>query len=173
MYEFDTSNDTITAIIANVDIGNAILRNTTQQKVDATLSSQSLSSPYQEFANGLKAKITVDNLSLWRSFFMQDSTQIPRLQLDASPNPFRLATAQNLFLPIHQDNAPWADVYIYNSAFQLAYSGQLPISYNENGGTRVISVPVSAIKSSLSSGVYFILAKTATSNYKWKVAVIR
>jgi hypothetical protein len=175
MYEFDMQHDTLTAVIANSDAGGAILRNTTPQKIDITLSSQSLSSPYQEFTNGLKAKISVDTLSLWRSYFMQSSTHtvVARLQSDASPNPFRLAEAQILFLPINEDKAPFADVCIYTSDFSLAYSGQLRTSYNENGSTRVIEVPASAVQLKLSSGVYFILAKTANSQYKWKVAVIR
>jgi hypothetical protein len=174
MYEFDMQQDTITAIIANVDVANAIIRNTTQQKIDVTLSSQSLSPPSQDLANGLKAKISVDTLSLWRWCFMQYSTGvITRLQSNAAPNPFHLAEAQKLFLPINEDNAQWANVYIYDSALKLAYSGQLHVYYNENGNTRVIEVPASEIKSKLSSGVYFILAKTANSDYKWKVAVIR
>jgi hypothetical protein len=174
MYEFDMQQDTITALIANVDAANAIGRNVTQQTVNVTLSSQSLSSPSQNLANGLKAKISVDTLSLWRWYFMQDSTGIiTRLQSNAAPNPFRLAVAQKLYLPINEDNAQWASVYIYDSALKLAYAGQLQTSYNENGGTRVIEVPASEIKSKLSSGIYFILAKTANSDYKWKVAVIR
>jgi hypothetical protein len=43
---------------------------------------------------------------------------------------------------------------------------------NEDG-FRAIVVPTSEIKSKLSSGIYFIIAKTANSDYKWKVAVIR
>ncbi|MCX6120466.1 MAG: hypothetical protein NTX44_02455 [Ignavibacteriales bacterium] len=173
MYEFNLQQDTITAVIANVDIGNAIMRNTTQQKIDVTLSSQSLSQPYIELANGLKVKIAVDNLSLWRPFFMQEAVPIQRLQFDAAPNPFRLAEAQKLYLPINEDNASLADVYIYNSTFDLAYSGQFHSSFYENGGTYVIEVPASAIKSKLSSGIYFILAKTVNKSYKWKLAVIR
>jgi hypothetical protein len=173
MYEFDMPDDTLTVIIANVDIGSAIVRNSIQQKIDITLSSQALSPPYQELANGLNVKISVDTLSLWRPFFLQDARQIRRLQSNAAPNPFRLAGMSNLFLPINEDNALWADVYIYNSAFNLSYSAQLGTSYYENGGTRVIEVPASAIKSKLSSGVYFIIAKTKNSDYKWKVAVIR
>jgi len=173
MYEFDMSNDTITAVIVNVDVNNAIIRNTSQQNIDVTLSAQSLSSPYQDLANGLKAKISVDTLSLWRWTFMQYSRPVTRLQSNAAPNPFRLTEAQKLFLPINEDNAQWANVYIYDSALKLAYSGLLHTNFNENGGTRVIEVPASEIKSKLSSGIYFILAKTVNSDYKWKVAVIQ
>jgi hypothetical protein len=173
MYEFDMLHDTITAVIANVDFNSAMMRNTTQNKIDVILSSQSLSPPSKDLVNGLKAKIVVDTLALWRSIFMQDSIQIRSVQLSAAPNPFRLPEAQKLILPLHDDNASWADVSIYNSALDLAYSGQLRTSYNENGGTRVIEVPASALQSKLSSGIYFVIAKTINGDYKWKVAVIR
>jgi hypothetical protein len=161
MYEFDLQQDTITAIIANIDIGNAINRNTTQQNIEVTLSS------------GLQTRISVDTLSLWRSFFIQSSTQtdVPRLQLNASPNPFRIAEAQWLKLPINQDGAKTAEVFFFTSAFKLAYSGVLNVD-NESG-FRAIVVPTSEVKSKLSSGIYFIFAKTANSDYKWKVAIIR
>jgi len=153
------SKDTISAFIANVDIDNAIIKNTTQQKVDVTISS------------GLQTKISVDHPSLWRSFFMQDSTQIPRVQMTAAPNPLRIAEAPWLKLSINQDNAKTAEVFFFTSSFKLAYSGFLSVE-NEDG-FRAIVVPTSEIKSKLSSGIYFIIAKTAKSDYKWKVAVIR
>ena len=53
MYEFDASNDTITAIIANIDTNDAINKNTTLQNIDVTLS------------YGLPIKISVDNPSFW------------------------------------------------------------------------------------------------------------
>jgi len=158
-YEFEMSKDTISAFIANVDIDNAIIKNTTQQKVDVTISS------------GLQTKISVDHPSLWRSFFMQDSTQIPRVQMTAAPNPLRIAEAPWLKLSINQDNAKTAEVFFFTSSFKLAYSGFLSVE-NEDG-FRAIVVPTSEIKSKLSSGIYFIIAKTAKSDYKWKVAVIR
>jgi hypothetical protein len=174
MYEFDMDHDTITAIVANVDVNRAIPRSTVKQNIDVTLSSQSLASPYENLANGLKVKITVDTVGLWRWSFKQYSAGIiMRLQSNAAPNPFRLAEAQKLFLPINDDYAKYADVYIYNSAMKLAYSGQLSTNYNQNGGTRVIEVPASELKSKLSSGIYFILAKTVKSDYQWKVAVIQ
>ena len=171
MYEFDMQKDTITVIIANVNIGSALTRTTGTQNIGVTLSSQALSPPYQEFANGLKVKITVDDLSLWRPFIMQDSAQIPRLHMDAAPNPYRLAQAPSLKLPINQDGAKTAEVFFFTSSFQLVYSGFLNIG--DEDGFRAIVVPTSEVRSKLSSGIYFILAKTATSDYKWKVAVIR
>jgi len=161
MYEFDLQQDTITAIIANLDVSSAINRNTTKQQIDVTLSS------------GLQTKISAETLSLWRSFFIQSSTRtdIPRMQSNAAPNPFRLTDAKWLKLPINQDAAKTAEVFFFTSSFQLAYSGILNV--NSEDGFRAIVVPISEVKSKLASGIYFIIAKTANSDYKWKVAVIR
>ena len=161
MYEFDLQQDTITAIIANLDVSSAINRNTTQQQIDVTLSA------------GLQTKISAENLSLWGSFFIQSSTRtdIPRFQSNAAPNPFRLAEALWLKLPINQDEAKTAQVFFFTSSFHLAYSGFLNV--NNEGGFQAIIVPTSEVKSKLSSGIYFIIAKTVNSDYKWKVAVIR
>jgi hypothetical protein len=161
MYEFDLQQDTITAIIANLDVSSAINRNTTQQQIDVTLSA------------GLQTKISAENLSLWGSFFIQSLTRtdVPRLQSNAAPNPFRLAEAPWLKLPINQDEAKTAQVFFFTSSFHLAYSGFLNV--NNEGGFWAILVPTSEVKSKLSSGIYFIIAKTVNSDYKWKVAVIR
>jgi hypothetical protein len=161
MYEYDLPKDTITALIANMDIGTAIKRNTAQQKIELTLTS------------GLQLKISADTLSFWNSFLIQSSTQtdVPRMQLNAAPNPLRLAEAPWLKLPVNQDKAAMAEVFFFTSSFKLAYSGFLNVE-NEDG-FRSIVVPTSEIKSKLSSGIYFVIAKTANSDYKWKVAVIR
>jgi hypothetical protein len=161
MYEYDLSNDTITAVIANVDMNNALLRNTIPQNITVTLSS------------GLTTSISVDTPSSWRSFFIQSSTRtsIARQGLSPAPNPFRLAVAPWLKLPINQDAAKSAQVFFFTSSFKLVYSGYLNVG-NEDG-FRSIVVPTSEVKSKLSSGIYFILAKTVNSDYRWKVAVIQ
>jgi hypothetical protein len=41
------------------------------------------------------------------------------------------------------------------------------------GPNWVITVPSSELKSNLSSGIYFVIAKTKNNEYRWKVAVIR
>ena len=160
MYEFDLSNDTVTAVIANVDMNNAILRNTTSQNITLTLSTE------------LTTNISVDTPSFWRSFFIQSSTHtsVARQDVSPAPNPFRLAIAPWLKLPINQDAAKSAQVFFFTSSFKLVYSGYLNVG-NEDG-FRAIVVPTSEVKSKLSSGIYFILAKTVNSDYKWKVAVI-
>ena len=179
MYEFDLPSDTITSMIANVEVGSAEQRDITTRRVDVTLSSDIPLPPYQEFSNyGLMAKVIVADTSLWHSFFSQGvrhDTVInpPRFVVssDASPNPFRLMYSQQLLLPIHDVAARTAEVYFYSPSLNLAYSKSLPVSIA--GPNRVIAVPSSELKSNLSSGIYLIIAKTKNNEYRWKVAVIR
>ena len=178
MYEFEIPNDTLTAIIANIDVNNAINNNTTRQRIDITLSSQSLARPYYRFKNGLNAKINLGDTVVWRSMFSQESirmdTSIIKQNtpcIEAAPNPFRLAEAKELLLPINADNASNASVFFYSSSLDLVYSGESIITYRL--GKLVIVVTTSKIKSQLSSGIYFVVARTKNKDYQWKVAVIR
>ena len=179
MYEFDLPSDTITSMIANVEVDSAEQRDLTTRRVDVMLSTDVPLPPYQEFTNyGLIAKVIVADTSLWRSFFSQGvrhDTVInpPRFVVssNASPNPFRLMGSQQLLLPIQDVTARTAEVYFYSSSLNLAYSKPLPVSIA--GPNRVIVVPSSELKSNLSSGIYFVIAKTKNSEYRWKVAVIR
>jgi len=166
MYEFRTEQDTITVIVANVDVESAKTGNYSGQRVDVTLSSLTLSQPYQETQTGLKVKLGVTDAALWRYFI---SEEIRRF--DAAPNPFRLNAVERLLLPINEDKASIADVYFYTSSLSLAYSGKQNVLVLY--GTRVIEVPASVLKSKLGSGIYFVIAKTASSEYTWKVAVIQ
>jgi hypothetical protein len=166
MYEFSTSSHIITSIVANIDIDAAKQNNTITQRVDVTLTSGPLSPPYQELKNGLKAKVTIAQDTLWKYFFFQQF-----LFPDASPNPLRLSNAQRLLLPITDYSVPTADVYFYSSSLALEYKTVANTEYVS--GNRVIVVRVSDLRSKLSSGIYFVIAKTKNNEYRWKVAVIR
>ena len=176
MYEFDLSNDTVTAIIANVDFAGAINDNSLLQRVDVSLSINLHLPPYQELSNGLTTRISVATPSLWRHYFSKDiinsdSSNAKQISMDASPNPYRLNESNVLILPIQDNNAHIAQVYFYSASLYLACTGQFNIT--DVNGNRMVVIPTSDVKSKISSGVYFVIAKTARSDYKWKVAVIR
>jgi hypothetical protein len=166
VYQFNMAQDTLNVIVANVDGEAAKNDDISPRRIDITISTGALSQPSTNLANGLKAKVSVDDLSLWRYFF---SLEVVRA--DASPNPFQLDVAQRLMLPVNEDRAQTADVYFYTSSLDLACSGSFNIIFEY--GTRVIIIPTSEIKAKLSSGIYFVIAKTTNHDYKWKVAVIR
>jgi hypothetical protein len=168
MYEFDVLSDTLTCMIVNVEV-DATDGGT--RKVDIVLSSDVPHAPYQEFNNGLMAKVIVADTSHWRSFFSQgilrDTIIRPSLvSSDVWPNPFRITSSQQLHLQF-QEVVGAVDVYFYSSSLNLAYSKPFTIS------NHVIAIGSSDLKSNLSSGIYFIIAKTKDREYRWKVAVIR
>ncbi len=171
MYEFDVPIDTITAIVANVDIADAENRITTTSPVLVTLVSDgSISPPYQQLANGWRIAVSVTP-PLWRYYFVDSSMQFNVAQTNPFPNPFRLAGVVPLSLPIQDIYANSADVYFLSSSLRLVYSAHytiLPGSQN-----RAIEIAAGDLKSKLSSGIYFIIAKTVRQEYRWKVAVIR
>ena len=104
---------------------------------------------------------------------MQSSTNtdIVNAQINASPNPLHLGESEQLLLPIRDLNVNVAEVFFFSSSLNLAYTSYWEVK-NEKGN-RVIVVPTSEIRSKLASGIYFVVAKTANNEYRWKVAVIQ
>jgi hypothetical protein len=173
MYEFEIASDTLTAIIANVDIQAAEIGQTLTERVDIVLSHQVLFPPYHQLGNGLNAKIlTVDSL-FWRGFFSQTSSiiYISKRYSQCAPNPFRLNYDQQLLLPIKEDEGGVTQVFFYSSSLSLEYSSEIQVSYQNE--SKVIAVPSVDLRSKLSTGIYFIAVKTKKNTYQWKVAVIR
>ena len=174
MYEFDLSSpDTLTAMIANVDVNGAEIGQTLTRRVDITLFSQNYPPPFHQFENGLKARIAVADTSRWHDFFSQSSTVeyvIKRLS-NLAPNPFHINTDQQLFLPVNEDEIGLAQVFFYSSSLSLVYTAEVNITYQNK--SMVIAVSGTGLTSKLSSGVFFIVAKTKKKDYQWKVSVIR
>jgi hypothetical protein len=174
MYEYDIPNDTITAIIANIDVNNARNNITTPQRVDATFfSSHYIPPPYHQFSNGMKVKITVADTSLWNDFYSQSSTivfTIKRLS-NIAPNPFHVNCDQQLILPVYEDEIGLANVYMYSSSLSLVYTAEVHVAYYKT--SMVVAVNGPDFQSKLSSGVYFVVARTKKRDYQWKVSVIR
>lgn len=166
MYEFVEHGNVITAILANVDVEHAKLYSTILQKADVTLSSSALISPYQTLSNGLKIKTEVDFPSLWRTFY-----SLSLLHPEVSPNIFLPASATRLILPISEYKANSAVVYFFSSSLSLVCS--IPANTEYAFGNRAIIIPASEIRSKLSSGIYFVIAKTPDNEFRWKLAVVR
>ena len=172
-YEFHLATDTLTAIVTNVDIPEA------QQYADASYSlllelGTSINNvPTQNLSNGLKVGFGVSDQSKWTERYLLASTKtdIPKSIADASPNPFLLSKATQLALPVKDPSNSLAHIFIFGSSLSLAFSGDYSVS--EYSGGKFILIPSADLRSRLSSGIYFIIARTNNSEYRWKVAVIR
>jgi hypothetical protein len=171
-YEIALSSDTITAVVTNVNVAGAQDANSQQADLKLNLSSGDFQPPYQRVTSGLGLSFSTSDSKQWRTLYLQSSTRgNANAGQEPSPNPVRLSQNEKLVLPVvGASNGP-AEVYFLNSALELVFSRQYTL--REAFGSRYVDVPASDIRGSVSSGIYFVVAKCGDAEFKWKVAIIR
>ena len=172
-YEFQSATDTLTAIVTNADIPEAQQYADTIYSLILELGTSINNVPTQNLANGLQVGFGVSDQAKWTERYLLASTKtdIPKSITDASPNPFLLSKATRLALPVKDPLNSLAHVFCFTVSMSLVFSGDYSVS-NYSGGSYIF-IPSADLRSRLSSGIYFILARTNNSEYRWKVAVIR
>jgi hypothetical protein len=172
-YEFYLSTDTITALVTNADIATALQYDDNLYSLQLDLGTSINNVPTQNLTNGLQVGFGVSDQMKWTEQYLLASTKtdIPKSIADASPNPFLLSKSTRLALPVKDPSNSLAHIFIFGSSLSLAFSGDYSVS--EYSGGKFILVPSEDLRSRLSSGIYFIIARTNNSEYRWKVAVIR
>jgi hypothetical protein len=175
MFEFHLlqQHDTVTVIVANTDVDAILANDNATRPLELDLTKGLLAVPHVTLANGYNAGISTTDASKWRTFYTLSSTKndIAKLNLQASPNPFRITEASQLLLPLNGVAGSKANVYFLSSSLTMQYSGEFDVE--NQFGNQFIAVPSNEIRSRLSSGIYFVIAKIADSEYRWKVAIIR
>jgi hypothetical protein len=172
-YEIRFGSDTVTTIVSNVET-EAVLRNdNSARNLQLRITSGSPVGPYQTFANGLKYSLVVDRLPAWRTSYLSSlsKSDIARVQTEAVPNPLRLSEATNLMLPVNESASTEAEIFILSSSLDLVFSDHYRVA--ESYGNRYVFVPVQNLQSKVGSGIYFVIARVADSEYRWKVAIIQ
>jgi len=171
-YRFELAGDTVIAVIANTDVPNAYSNPSQSESFSVSLSSGTPQGGTQKLKNGLTAGFIADVSGEWRTRYLGlPLNEDLRQESFAAPNPLQLSKSDLLILPV--DNAPEgpAEVFFLTPSLDLAYSGTHTIT-NRIGKSEVL-VPTSTLRPHLSSGVHFIVLKTADRDYTWKVLVIR
>jgi hypothetical protein len=173
MFEFRLPQDTLTAIVANTDFNAAYNQDNTTKQLEIDLTKGVLTLPHVALANGYNIGILTADPNKWQTFYTLSSTgtDVPKLMLQASPNPLRLAEASQLLLPLNGAVVSQATVYFLSSSLTLQYSGDFDVK--TQSGNQFIIVPTNVVRSRLSSGIYFVVAKSGDSEFTWKVAVIQ
>ncbi len=166
-YEFDLTNTTLTAIVTNIDTAAAAQYDASGQALQLKLGTSVTDLPAQALSNGLQIGFGVLDQSKWSVRYLGITPKVS----DAAPNPLLLSRDVRLALPVDAPIGSYAHVYFYNSSLSLDHSADYQVG--ESSGIRMVSVSSATLRSHLSSGIYFVVAKTAKSEYKWKVAVIR
>jgi hypothetical protein len=172
IFEITMNPDTLSAIVANIEYETARQHITTSKTVTMTIAFDNISGSYDELTNGAKVQISFADPSLWRwSYAQRGLFSLDIKRSGAGPNPLILSQAERLVLPVSGDWAQASNVFFYNAAFDLIYAGIWNIVFEY--GTHIVSIPSADLRSHLSSGTYFVLAKTETKDYQWKIVVIR
>lgn len=175
MFEFHIlpAQDTVTVAVANTDVNAALAGDDATRSVQLELTKGILSIPHVSLANGYNAGISTADPNKWKTYYLLSTTQsdIAKLKLQASPNPFRPSDATELLLPLNGVQGTAANVYFLSSSLALEYSGTFAVK--NQFGNQFITIPSSAVRSRLASGIYFIVARINDSEYTWKVAIIR
>ncbi|HTP80991.1 MAG TPA: MXAN_6640 family putative metalloprotease [Bacteroidota bacterium] len=172
-YDFEVEGDTVTAVVANVDLSSAAQYDESLRSLKLELGSGGLDVPSQVLADGLLIGFGATEQNDWRESYLVSSTRngAVRAPLAASPNPLSLASVGRLLLPVGGSANQTAHVYFLNSSLALAYSGDYAVAMS--GGAAQVAIPSADLARRLSSGVYFVIVKVGQAEYQWKVAVIR
>jgi len=172
MDDFAVPGDTITSVVANIDVPAALVRDAQGRTVILHLSSTVPAVPYQAFANGLRMGAEVPDPVHWRMEYLQRSvgSDAPRMMGDPFPNPLRLAADKDLFLPIQNPVGEAVEVLVLTSSMDRVLQGEYPVVARH--GVNGVVLPASLLGGA-SSGVHFVTARASGKEYLWKVAVIR
>ena len=170
---FNSPSDSIVSIIANVDREGAQSNPFTAIPFDVQLfsSMHSLSIPHQVLKNGMKAGFSSSTMSDWRVLHVETGTNTnASISPGPSPNPIYTSEISHVSLPV-TTTAQEAEVFLLSSSLDLVFSGRYPVS--DYLGKRFIRVPTGDFRSSVHSGIYFVVVHCPDVEHRWKVAVIR
>lgn len=171
-YQFFLQGDTITAIVSNSDFEGAYYNLSQRPVFTLALGGADPPGADQHLSNGLTIGFNTSNYDLWRTLYLGSLTKEDlKTGLHPFPNPVRLSRSDALYLPVEDVNATSAEVFILSASLDLAMTGRYPVS--DFFGTRMVSLPAGVLNSRVSSGIHFVVLKTSTKEYRWKVAIVR
>ena len=171
-FEFVTLGDTIHAIVANVDAVGASMSNPGFASLALTASTTPQGGVRQTLANGAEMSLAVERQEDWRALYVLTSTGTDaRNSGTPSPNPLSLGVNAVLTIPIEGTPSATASVWLLSSSLDLVYSCELPVV--QQFGRNVATLSSSELRSSVSSGIHFLVVRTGGNEFTWKIAIIQ
>jgi len=171
-FEFAIKGDTVTAVLANVNVTGAVTSNPTSTGFQLLLSSTNAQSPYQTVARGITLSFLPDDKSQWRTLYLHSATNsVASITADPFPNPVHVFYDAKLNLPLSGSTEKKAVVYFLNAALELVKSHEYDVI--DSFGSRLLSVPASDLRDGIPTGVYFVKATCGDKDFQWKVAIIQ
>jgi hypothetical protein len=126
----------------------------------------------QTLANGAEMSLAVERQEDWRVLYVLTSTGTDaRNSGTPSPNPLSLGLNAVLTIPIEGTPSATASVWLLSSSLDLVYSCELPVV--QQFGRNVATLSSSELRSSVSSGIHFLVVRTGGNEFTWKIAIIQ
>lgn len=171
-YQIVLTSDTITAVIANVNVKGAQDPKAVKSDLQLNLSATNLQPPYQKVAKGLGLTFTTSDIAPWRTLYLLSSTRANANSVpDPSPNPVRLSRDVKLVLSVQGASTTQAEVFLMNTSLEMVYSSQYPV--RQAFGNTYVDVPTADLLGRVATGIYFVVVRCGDNEFKRKVAIIR
>ncbi|MBM4170070.1 MAG: hypothetical protein FJ215_13080 [Ignavibacteria bacterium] len=172
VYEFVTREDTLTAILVNVDLAEARINSNILHSFDLRIVNSASQGAIQKLANGASGALSVADLERWRVMYLSANSRTDiKTEAIPYPNPLRPEAHPFLRLPVNEASAVPVDVGFYSSSLDRVFAGSFPVS--DSFGQPEIIIPTGHITGKLPSGVYIVAVRVDQKEYRWKVAIIQ
>lgn len=171
LFQFVNISDTVDVMVANVDIEQALQRDTAKHSLEVIVSSLEPTTPHFQLDNGYYVSVEGSTSSLWSYRCFYDGKTVEPPHLVVSPQPFRLDQSFPLQLQVGGVLTNSMTIGFYTLTGSLVYSGEFRLVSKQS--IKVASIPAEILRASLSSGVYFVVGKAECRSFLWKIAVVR
>lgn len=174
MIELTIGSDTVTAVVANVDIArvqSSALYSLQPLKIGFSFTP--ISAPSQVLQKGGAVSFEGGGESqYWRVAYLAASTDAIATNNDLpSPNPFLLNGTADLVIPVTGIADKEVDVSIYSIAMDRLFSRTY---YGRNYfGREELAIPVNDVRGTIPSGIHILVASYDGQTHWWKVAFVK
>jgi hypothetical protein len=127
-YMFVWRNDTIVAIISNVNLQYAFLRSNDEFEFEYHITTSS-GNDYTPLGNGLRAKLKVNDFDNWGSLNILNSQVSLVKERDVFPNPFYADGIEKVLIPVESEFDE-IDLKIFTAGLDLVYSAKVKPEFN-------------------------------------------
>lgn len=171
-FEFVGQGDTIHAVIMNVNALGASTASPLPASLSLTASNQQQGGMRQKLANGTEMSLMVETPSEWRTLYLLTSTDADaRIQSRPSPNPLSLGETPALTIPLDGSAGATASVWLLSASLDLVFNRDFTVT--EQFGQKIVLVSSSELRSSVSTGVHFLVVRSGGSESTWKIAIVK
>ncbi len=171
-YEFVTQNDTLIAILVNVDLTGATNNPNTLSSFDLRIMNNPSQGAIQTLSSGAKGALSVTNFERWRVMYLSATTRSDiKTQEVPYPNPVRPDVHPYLRLPVERPSPNPIEVVIYSVSLDRVFSGTYGVT--DSFGRPEVILSTNDFAAKVSSGIYFVVVRDDQKEYRWKVAFVR